>query len=293
MHGFETEPIVAFAGQEAARWPSGLLAALVDLGILRETQLTDSVWCDECEEGCSITPDLQQHPSTGELFGAHYCPKEGCGRITVPLDHLRQWQTDSDGLANWVSARLALVPTPLPVVRRQLYLLGTRSTAIGALDVFLAFGLTRPWGYDAVVQNVDRLRATPGAVIIMPAYMPVPAIWPLLGAARWLTLADHMRWDAERRLLDASSLVREVEAALPAIREERWITVTEGAQLLMNDLPYLDTKKAAARISKAAGAGKFVTNGKTRDARRIDRTSFDAWRLEQRDRDLDADEYDS
>mgnify|MGYP007040049610 CR=1 FL=1 len=291
MHGFERGPVVAFTGQETARWPRGLLAALVDGAILHETQLADSVWCDECEEGCSITPDVHEHPGTGELFAVHYCSKEGYGRITVSVDQMRQWQSDPDGMAKWLCAQLALASAPTSIVRGQLYLLGTRPTTNGPLDVFLAFGLSQASGYDVVVQNVERLRATPGSVIIMPAYMPVPGIWSIL-KANWLILTDLVLWDAERSVLDASMLVRAVQAACPAISNERWITVTEGARLLTNDLPYLDMKKAAARISKAAGAGKFMTNGKARDARRIDRTSFDAWRLEQRDRDLDAEEDD-
>ena len=108
--------------------------------------------------------------------------------------------------------------------------------------------------------------------------------------ARILTLADHLRWDEQRSCFDASPLVSAVQSIYPTLKEERWITVTQGAQLLVNDLPYLDLKKSAARISKAASSGKFKTNGKTRDARRIERVSFDAWRLEQRDRDLDAEE---
>lgn len=62
------------------------------------------------------------------------------------------------------------------------------------------------------------------------------------------------------------------------------------ALLLMKDLPHLELEHAKARVSKAANAGKFTTNGKKRDARRIERTSFDAWRLQQRDRDLDAED---
>ena len=209
----------------------------------------------------------------------------------MPLDQLRQWQSNSESLAKWLCNELLLAPTPTPIVRRQLYLLGTRPTTSGPLDVFLAYGLSRPSGYDVVMRNVGRLRATPGAVIIMPAYMPVPGIWPLL-KVRWLTLVDLVRWDAERCRLDASALVKAVESTCPAIRAEQWITVTQGAQLLVNDLPYLDVKKAAARISKAANAGKFMTNGKTRDARRLERVSFDAWRLEQRDRVLDAEDDD-
>jgi CheY-like chemotaxis protein len=66
------------------------------------------------------------------------------------------------------------------------------------------------------------------------------------------------------------------------------LTVTDAAQLLQRDLLGLSQRQATARVSKAATAGKFVTNGKKGTARRIDRVSFDAWRLQQRDRDLDA-----
>jgi hypothetical protein len=68
------------------------------------------------------------------------------------------------------------------------------------------------------------------------------------------------------------------------------LTVTAAAGLLRRDFPGLTARQASARVSKAAGAGKFVTNGKKGTARRIDAVSFDAWRLEQRDRDLDAED---
>ena len=291
MHGMEREPVFAFTGQETARWPCGLLAALIDSGILRETQMMGSVWCDECGNGCSITPDFRVDPKTGGMTSVYLCPKDGHGPVSVPQDWLRQWQSNRGNLAKWLCKELALAPGPASIAHGQLYLLGTRPTTGGLLDVFLAYGLSCGSGYDLVMQNMDRLQATPGAVIIMPASMPVPGIWPIL-KARWLTLADLLRWDTEQRRLDASTLVKEVESTCPLIRAEQWITVSQGAQLLVNDLPYLDVKKAAARISKAANTGKFMTNGKAREERRIERISFDAWRLEQRDRALDAEEDD-
>jgi len=64
--------------------------------------------------------------------------------------------------------------------------------------------------------------------------------------------------------------------------------VTEAAQLLARDLPWLDEKKARARVSTAARRQEFRANGKARREHRIEPYSFDAWRLKQRDRDLDA-----
>jgi hypothetical protein len=69
--------------------------------------------------------------------------------------------------------------------------------------------------------------------------------------------------------------------------QDGWLTVTEAAQLLAKDLPWLDTRKARARVSTAANRKEFRTNGKSRRERRIEPHSFDSWRLRQRDRDLD------
>ncbi|MBI5724744.1 MAG: response regulator [Planctomycetes bacterium] len=65
-----------------------------------------------------------------------------------------------------------------------------------------------------------------------------------------------------------------------------WLTVSGGAELLMDVMSDIDEKKARARVSKAAEAGKFKTNGQKGSQRRIDRDSFNTWRFQQRDLDL-------
>jgi len=74
------------------------------------------------------------------------------------------------------------------------------------------------------------------------------------------------------------------------ILEPTWLTVTEAARLLRRDIPGLILDNAKARVSGAATDGKFRTNGKNREKRRIDPVSFDSWRLKQRDRDLDRED---
>ena len=64
-----------------------------------------------------------------------------------------------------------------------------------------------------------------------------------------------------------------------------WLTVTEATKLLLRDVSGADLSKARARVSRAADAGKFRTNGEKGRRRRIDRDSFSTWRLEQRDQD--------
>lgn len=68
-----------------------------------------------------------------------------------------------------------------------------------------------------------------------------------------------------------------------------WLTVTDAATLLQHDLPGLTLRKARSRVSTAASRGEFQAEG-CRRARRIEPVSFDAWRLKQRDGDLDAED---
>lgn len=70
----------------------------------------------------------------------------------------------------------------------------------------------------------------------------------------------------------------------------KWITVTEAATSLLEEVSGISLKKARARVSRAAGKHRFRTNGKRGLKRRIDLDSFNTWRLEQRDMQLD--EYD-
>ncbi|MDX2198587.1 MAG: response regulator [Phycisphaerae bacterium] len=70
--------------------------------------------------------------------------------------------------------------------------------------------------------------------------------------------------------------------------ESMWLSVTQCAELICKDFPALGFVRAKARVSKAAGAGKFRTNGQKGATRRIEGASFNNWRLEQRDRDLDT-----
>jgi hypothetical protein len=68
------------------------------------------------------------------------------------------------------------------------------------------------------------------------------------------------------------------------------LTVTEAAELLLNDVPKLTLKKAQSRVSDAANKKRFRTNGRKGTARRIEPSSLAQWRLNQRDRDLDKED---
>lgn len=89
-------------------------------------------------------------------------------------------------------------------------------------------------------------------------------------------------------MVAALDLIVGVLRGIAKPREHRpWLTVTGAARLLLNDLDNIELLQARARISAAANRNAFSTNGKKGKARRIEPVSFDAWRLKQRDRDLD------
>jgi hypothetical protein len=75
--------------------------------------------------------------------------------------------------------------------------------------------------------------------------------------------------------------------ALAAASKTEWLTVGEAAKLFRKSASYLSSTSAKARISKAATAGKFVTNGETGAKRRIDTLTFHAWKSKAVDRGLD------
>lgn len=282
----DLSPVVTAA--DVKRWPAGVPKAMIDAGLLREIEPATSIVYEGCDERCLITPELIENPEAGRVVGVYHCKRDGCGRITIEPDELRQWEPSFEGLASAVASAVDLGAAVAPVLPGRIYLLGTLPTGGGPLDVFLARGLA--WD-DArtAIESADRLQASSSPVVLVPARIPQTELWdgvrPML-----LSIKEHASWNARSACLDFGGLPDALRSVRPRVREERWLTVTECARLIADDLPSLTLTQAKARVSRAAGSGRLVTNGKTRGARRIERTSFDAWRLEQRDRDMDVDD---
>ena len=69
------------------------------------------------------------------------------------------------------------------------------------------------------------------------------------------------------------------------------LTVTGAAKLLLDDINGIDLDIARGRVSIAANRKQFKTNGKQGPDRRIDRDSFNAWRLKKYKTDIRIDQW--
>jgi hypothetical protein len=84
---------------EVRGWPDGKLEELLAEGVLQEIEHGTTVVCDQCDEHCSIGPQLRTDPQTGRVVGVHVCLREEAGgRIEIDLDRLRRWQVDKKRL---------------------------------------------------------------------------------------------------------------------------------------------------------------------------------------------------
>lgn len=262
---------------------------MMSAGILREITPAESIIYGGCGEGCVLTPDLVENPETGQVVGVHYCGRDGCGRITIDLSEMRQWEPNFAALASILASELDLGTAALPVVPDRIYLLGTISTGAGPLDIFFTRGLT--WDdAQAVVGKSDRLIASTGPVVVVMRDLPPNCLWHSARPAV-ISLSEHASWSETESRIDSGRFSTAIRSLRPLVPEEQWLGVSECAALLLKDVSGIDLKKAKGRVSFAANDGKFHTNGKKGIARRIERVSFDAWRLKQRERDLEmADE---
>jgi hypothetical protein len=71
-----------------------------------------------------------------------------------------------------------------------------------------------------------------------------------------------------------------------AVDDGGWLTVTEAARLHVDDVDGMNLAAARTKISRACDAGRIVSIGECR-RRRIEPKDFAAWRLHEREKNLD------
>lgn len=96
-------------------------------------------------------------------------------------------------------------------------------------------------------------------------------------------------WKELNRLkqqVDLSWVLQTAEAV-----EETWSSQHQATEAVMKDLN-IKERRACERVRKAAAGGAILTNGREGRQMRIEPATLAAWRLQVRDRDLDAEDRD-
>jgi hypothetical protein len=163
-----------FAADEVSSWPEGHEALLTEAGIIHRDNNTTTVTCDACREGHVEDVALIRSPPGSPVRAYIHCPE--AGRVAVPLDRLKQWVVDFDGLAGAVARGLHLAGEVEELVRARLWFLGRMTVAGKSRDVFLARGAT--W-IDApdIFGPRARLSASRGAILLVPGGTPTTDAW--------------------------------------------------------------------------------------------------------------------
>jgi hypothetical protein len=97
--------VVRLSEEELRGWPKGPVSILKAAEILRPTSPARSATCDGCERRCHMPVELLD--CSGEAVAFVFCDKrDDIGRVDVPIDRLRGWQSSGQALAAFLAARL-------------------------------------------------------------------------------------------------------------------------------------------------------------------------------------------
>lgn len=215
------EPVFTF--DEVCRWPAGLLEQFVRVGLLQKIERAREVCCDSCDEGNLLVPDIRYYPVIGKTIAVAKCPE--CGRVTIELDRLRQWEVHFRGLATHLAESLCNGGCVAEIVPRRVWLLGWTKYDGWHHDVFLARGLTRPDALD-VIRRAERLHASRCAAVVMFKKLPVIDFWPgrppaaasLVEIASWNESGLRIEWDVLfRQQIGGSSNADDDDDTEPAV----------------------------------------------------------------------------
>lgn len=274
--------------QDARAWSRERIVRFEALGVIESDGHAREIVYDGCDHDCTVVNSgFQKHPGDdARSICVHRC-LNGCGRVILEAQDFRRWRFSPLGLAVAVRSAIGASGEVIEDVPGRVVLVGTASVAGRVGEVFIGYGLARS---DAatVVASAARLTAAEHPAVLSVGVKP-GNIWSMGKRPMTAVLAEHAR-------IDSGSLVLNLATVFPAsgmveVKPDEWLTVTDAAKLLMQDLPWLTLEKARARVSRAGGKdSKFTTNGIKGGKHRIEPNSFDSWRLKQRDLDLAKDD---
>jgi hypothetical protein len=117
-----------FGADEVLDWPEGTLDALTGAGLLRPAPAARILECSGCEENC-LQP-VHVVPSEGgrSARALIVCDRrEDVGRVSIPLERLRQWRLGGVQLAQVVAGLLGFECPPEEEPGRNAWTLGSIS----------------------------------------------------------------------------------------------------------------------------------------------------------------------
>ncbi len=273
---------------DARAWPREWLASIEAVGILTPHEQAEEIIYDGCEHEC-VVPNLgfEAHPDDPErLVCVHRC-LHGCGVAFFEPRDFEQWRFSLVGLARAVATAIDASGILIVDVPGRVVLVGGAGIGGQACEVFLGFGLGR-FDAAAIAATAERLTASERPIVLSVGVKP-GNIWSVGTRPRTAVLAEHAVLESGCLSLDLARIFP--TPGVVEVKPSDWLTVTEAAELLAEDLSWLTIEKARARVSRAAGNELFKTNGLEGTLRRIERHSFSTWRLEQRNKDLAKDDW--
>jgi hypothetical protein len=91
-------------------WDEGVLNTLVDTKLVVEKRHAENIQCQGCEKLCNVDITKHIYPNSIRYYAACDDPvmHEQMGRMTIPAEQLKQWQTSIKRLANVIAGLLEL-----------------------------------------------------------------------------------------------------------------------------------------------------------------------------------------
>jgi hypothetical protein len=178
-------PDHVFTFDETRRWPEADREALLQLGILRQTDDAESLTCEACGDDEDVITGL------GRELRVH-CRL--LGLRSVRPERVQQWDVDFGSLGRHLQAGLQLAGEIDEVAQSRIWMLGRRKVIDRAAEFFLIQGIAWPDSLN-LLQGAARLHGSPAPIVLIPDRLPEQAEWRASGRApfrlsEWTSLRD-------------------------------------------------------------------------------------------------------